>query len=325
MPGAHRVVGTEESSRIQIGRLLTLRGAIAIASGAGAAAAATGAAQSVLFIHPSLIKYLLTVLGPLLVFAASLSEYPLRVVTVPAIIVAPLASATAGLGGSKVGVLTPFLFAGLLLAPFAKVRPGTRAALAPAGLLAFPLLLLPLAEGHHGRSFVVTLALMLAVAYVVSVAAREPGGMVAIITALTISAAIQSVIAIWESRTGHLLNFYGEAGTHNFSSQYLFNYGSTRRPDGTFSDPISMGNFLSIALPCAVVLGVHARGALQKVSISVAAMLIAVGLTLSLSRASWVGGIIGCVSLSHCCPASDGPRPQKRLRSASSALQLSRR
>jgi O-antigen ligase len=283
------------ASELKIGRLLSLRGAVAIASAAFAMVAATGATESALFVHPSLLKYLLTILAPTLVFVASLSEHPLRVIVVPAIIITPMASANAGLGGARLGALTPFLFAGVLLAPFADVRQGSRAGLSASALLAFPLLLLPLAEGSHGEPFAVTLVLMIAVAYVVSVAAREPGGMAACMTALTISATIQAAIAIWESRTGHIINFYGEAGTHSFaSSQYVFNYGSTRRPDGTFTDPISMGNFLAIALPCTLVLGVYAQGRARKASLVASAMLIATALTLSLSRTSWVGGVVGC-------------------------------
>ena len=282
------------ASEIQTWRLVSSRGALALGSAAFAVVAATGAPESVLFAHPSLLKYLLTVFAPTLVFVASLSNHPLRVIVVPAILLAPMASATAGLGSVRVGALTPFLIAGLVLAPFADVQRGKRSSLAISGLLAFPLLLLPLAEGSHGESFALTLALLIAVAYVVSVAAREPGGMVAGMTALAVSATIQAAIAIWESRTGHVVNFYGDAGSHNFAANYLFDYGSTRRPDGTFTDPISMGNFLALALPCTLVLGFHARKSARKASLAVAAMMIATALTLSLSRTSWVGGIVGC-------------------------------
>jgi O-antigen ligase len=266
-----------------------------MASAAVVAVATTGMGQSVLFAHPSTTKYALTILGPLLVFAAVLSERPLRVVMLPAIVVAPLVSATAGLGSVHVSVLAPFLIAGALLAPFARTAPSERSALALAGLLAFPLLLVPLAAGSNNRPFIVALALVLSLGWLVSLVAREPGGLTAVLAAITVSAAIQSVIAIWESRSGQLLNLYGQAGTHEFLSNYLFNYGSTLRPDGTFSDPISLGNFLAIALPCALVLGVSVRGTLRKLSISIAAMLIATGLVLSLSRASWVAGMAGSI------------------------------
>ena len=283
------------SEMSQSERLATPRIAIALASAAIAALAVTGLAQAELFVHPSTTKYALTVLGPLLVFAATLSEHPLRVVMLPAVIAAPLVGATAGLGSIRVSVLAPFLVAGALLTPLAMTWPSKRSALAPAGFLAFPLLLIPLAAGSHNRPFIESLALLLTLAWLVSLVAREPGGITAVIAAVTVSAALQSAIAIWEARTGKLLNLYGQTGTHEFLSNYLFSYGSTLRPDGTFTDPISLGNSLAIALPCSLALGVWTRGALRKVLIALAAMLIATGLVLTLSRASWIGGLAGSI------------------------------
>jgi O-antigen ligase len=190
-------------------------------------------------------------------------------------------------------VIVPFLVAGALLATVTGERPQGLSSLAPAALLAFPLLLIPLTAGTQVRTFVMALAVLLVLAWLVSRTASEPGGMVAVLAAVAVSATVQSLIALWEARTGHTLNLYSSAGTQQFAPNYLFTYGTTRRPTGSLTDPISLGNVLAIALPLIVVLAIEVRGRIQRAGAIAAAMLTGTALALSLSRMSWVGAVVG--------------------------------
>lgn len=272
-----------------------LSSAVACLGAAGVLLCASGLAQALVFHQASTLKYVLTVMGAGLVVWAALSPHPLRVVMVPAIVAAPFVGVSFGVGSQRFSVLLPFLVAGALLAPLTGVRQRTTSALAPAGILAFPLLLLPLAIGTNVQRFATTLALLLAVAWLVALTAREPGGMTAVLAAVALGAAVQSVIALWEARTGHLLNLYSLAGSRQFAADYLYTYGTTRRPTGTFSDPISLGNALAIALPLTIALAVRVRGRARTWSATGAALLIASALTLSLSRMSWIGALLGSI------------------------------
>jgi O-antigen ligase len=131
--------------------------------------------------------------------------------------------------------------------------------------------------------------------------------MQAVLGAITASAAFQSLIALWEDHTGRLLNLYSTAGTQQFAANYFYSYGTTKRPTGTFNDPISLGNFLAISLPLAFVLAVKVKGRLSRALVIIATMSIAAALTLTLSRASWIGGVVGCLLATAMLP-----RPQRR-------------
>jgi O-antigen ligase len=273
---------------------LLLRGAIAAAAATFALISATGAVQVHVFHQESTLKYAMTIVGPVLIMWAALSRYPLRPITGALIVAAPFESANAGVAGVRVSVIVPLLLAGALLAPIADTH-GLPAAMRRAGLLAFPLLLLPLLLGTAVSSYISSLLLLLTVAWVVSVTAREPGGMTVVLAAVAVSASLQSVIALWEAHTGHVLNLYGSAGTQQFSPDYFYTYGTTRRPTGTFSDPISLGNFLALSLPLTIMLAAKVRNRGWRYVVAVAAMVIAAALVLSLSREAWIGGFVGAV------------------------------
>jgi O-antigen ligase len=253
----------------------------------------TGLTQAAVFHQPSTLKYVLTVIGPLLIMRAALSPHPLRVIMVPAIILAPFESVTFGFGGQRMSAVLPLLIAGAVLAPLTGSGERKFSRLAPAGFLAFPLLLLPLADGKDVRPFVTTLAVLLTFAWLVALTAREEGGMRAVLWAVAIGATIQSGIAIWESRTGHLLNIYGGAGTQQYASNYLYTYGTTKRVTGAFTDPISLGNVLAISLPLSIVLAVSETRRAAKVCAVGACVLIATALVLSLSRDPWIAAAAG--------------------------------
>jgi O-antigen ligase len=262
---------------------------------AGTFVSATGLTQAIVFQQASTLKYVLTIVAPLLLLLVARVEHPVRVITVPAIVVAPFVNANAGFGGTRVSAIVPLLIAGTILAVWTTRGRTRRSSLALSGFLAFPLLLIPLADGRAVRSYVTTLALILALGWLVSQTARQPGGMTVVLGAVAFSGALQSLIALWEAHTGHLLNLYSSAGTQQYAAIYFYSYGSTKRPTGSFSDPISLGNALAIALPLTVVLALQVRRRLVRLAVVGAGVVIAVALTLTLSRASWIGAAVGIV------------------------------
>jgi len=176
-----------------------------------------------------------------------------------------------------------------------------------AGVLAFPLLLVPLALGSDNHPFITTLALLLAVAWVVCRTAEEPGGMQVVIGAVAVSATLQGAIAIWQRITGHQLNLYSAAGTAQFAKNYFYTYGTSLRPTGSLPDPISLGNVLAIAMPPIAAMAVRAKTWSLRISLIAAVVIVGTGLVLTLSRMSWIGAfaglIIGALLL---------PRPSRR-------------
>jgi O-antigen ligase len=268
---------------------------VATLSAVAALICATGVTESAAFQQASTLKYVVTVAGPLLIMCAALSRHPLRVIMLPAIVAAPFESVTFNFAGQRPSAILPLLIAGALVAPFTGSGDRRLSRLAPAGFLAFPLLLLPLADGKDVRPFVSTLAVFLAFAWLVALTAREEGGMRAVLWTVAIGAVVQGGIAIWESRTGHLLNFYGLAGTQQYASSYLFTYGTTQRVTGTFTDPISLGNVLAISLPlCVVLAATEAKRAAKWCAVG-ACVVVATALALTLSRDPWIAGTAGSV------------------------------
>jgi hypothetical protein len=274
-----------------------LRTVIALLAAAAAIIAASGIVELKAFHQPSTLKYALTIGAPLITVLACTMERPLRLITGLAIVAAPFVGATAAFSGTRVSVLVPLLIAGAALA-VVYARPVTRvSSLGIAGLLAFPLLLLPLATGSSNRSFITTLGLLLVVAWLVSQTAQERGGMIAVLAAVAVSAGLQGAIAIWQSRTGHQLNLYGSAGSSQFSAQsYLFYYGKTLRPSAAFNNPIALGDVLAIFLPLIVVLGLQVRSLALRLVLLATALLTAAAIALALSRAGWIGAVGGLVT-----------------------------
>ncbi|HEY5318401.1 MAG TPA: O-antigen ligase family protein [Solirubrobacteraceae bacterium] len=273
----------------------SLRTVIALLAAAAAILAATGVVQIEAFQQPSSLKYGLTIAAPLIALLACTMEHPLRLITGLTIVAAPFVGATASLASTRVSVLVPLLIAGAGLAIIsAPAGAGRLSSVGVAGVLAFPLLLLPLAIGSSNHSFIVTLGLLLAVAWLVSQTAQEPGGMKAVLVAVAMSAALQSAIAIWEVRTGHQLNLYGANGNTQLSAaNYVFYYGKTLRPFGSFNNPIALGDVLAIFLPLICALGLTARARSHRIVLLATALLAGAGIALALSRAGWIGALGG--------------------------------
>ena len=244
---------------IALQRRLSLRTAILLGAAGLAVIAASGLVEAETFTLPTTLKYCLTIAAPLVVFATALMEKPLHLITGLTIIAAPFVGETAELAGERVSLLVPLLLAGFALVVVSEVDRRPPSALRWAGWLAFPLLLIPLAAGSDNHGFIVALALLLAIAWLVSKTAADESGLRAVLTAVVVQAAIQAGIAIWESRTGHPLNLYGSAGTSQYATNYIYGYGSFKRPNGSLADPISLANVLAISVPLIAVMLVTAR------------------------------------------------------------------
>jgi O-antigen ligase len=278
---------------IALRRHLSLRTVILLGAAGFAVIAASGLVEAEAFTLPTTLKYCLTVAAPLVVFAAALMNKPLHLITGLTIVAAPFVGETAELAGERVSLLVPLLLAGFALVVLSEVDSEPRSALHWAGWLAFPLLLIPLAAGSENHEFIVALALLLAIAWLVSKTAVDESGLRAVLTAVVIQAAIQAGIALWESRTGHTLNLYGSAGTSQSAGNYTYAYGNFRQPSGVLNDPISLANVLAISVPMIAVMLLTARSWMARLPLIVVLAGVVTALSLTLDRASWIGVGLG--------------------------------
>jgi O-antigen ligase len=258
-------------------------------------AGGSGVAQKALFSQPSNLKYGLTVAAPLFLVAVFTADEPLLVV-VPAIVVAgPFGGLSATFAGTSVSVLVPLIALAVALAIATGPRPQRLSSTGWVVVPALVLLTVPFWEGSAHSRYLVLFGAMIVVGWLAARAASLPGGLRVVAWSLVASATIQGVIAIWEFRTGHLLNLYSTAGNNVFGSSYFFSYGTANRPTGSLYDPISLGNILALAIPVAMVLAATARTTTARLIALSAALVIGIGLTLSLSRMSWIGAAAGVV------------------------------
>ncbi|MEN3279600.1 MAG: hypothetical protein V7607_740 [Solirubrobacteraceae bacterium] len=282
----------------------TLRLALAFATAGAAVLATSGAVAAHAFTQPSSFKYAVSVGAPLLVFGLCVARQPLRAAVALVVVAAPFADLSAGVGPVQV----PLLGALLLLACAAAVvttRPPR--ALGPVGVAAVAgaVLLAPaVAHGARPASATLVVAAMVVTGWLVSVVAATPDGRRWVLGALLASMSLQAALAIYMFRTGNRLHLYGTAGQPTFSGDYFFTLEGTKRPTGAFSDPISLGNALGLALPLALA---GAAGAFQRAAARLlaagAGLLIAVALTLTLSRMSWIGAAAGLLVCLGALPA----------------------
>ncbi len=181
------------------------------------------------------------------------------------------------------------------------------------------LLIVPTILGTSWQHEVLYVALFVDVVWIcMRIASLYPDGRLVIVLVFLGSAALQSLLAMAQYATGHAFNLYGGAGTATYSTQnYFFDYGTTARTTGTFFDPISLGNVLAMAAPLALL--VVLRRDLPnpyRWFAGLAGMALLGGLTVSLSRASWLGAVAGiaCVALFS--------RGEQRRRAVSVAVTL---
>ena len=279
-------------------------------------AGVSGVVQTAVFAQPSDLKYSLTVAVPLFLIAVVTAREPL-LVAVPAIIVAsPFGGFTATFAGTSVSLLVPLLVMGVAIAVVTGPRPRR---LSSAGWAVIPAVLLfaaPFWEGAAHSQYLVVFGAMIIVAWLVARAAALPGGLQVVAWSLVASGTVQAILAIWEFRTGNLLNLYSSAGNNVFGADYFFAFGVENRPTGSLYDPISLGNILALTCPLALVLSTTARTASARLVALAALLVIGVALTLSLSRMSWVGAAAGLGVVIVLLPSG------QKLRAAATVLAL---
>jgi O-Antigen ligase len=277
------------SSRIS--ELVSVRGALILAAAIMAVLGASGLVEAHAFLLPTPLKYGLTVAGPLVLFFIASIERPLLATAALLVVAAPFANATAEFAGIRMSPLLPLLVLGALLVVISD-RPSRRSpTLGWAGILAFPLLLIPLADGKGDHQFIFSLATLIGVAWLVSRAIDDERSGRLILTAVAAQTALQGAIAIWEFHTGHPLNLYSSASS--LPQTLTYGYGSAKQPIGTLNDPISLANTLAMAVPQFAVLLLIVARRTHRAVIGVGLAAVAIALGLALDRTSWIAAVVG--------------------------------
>ena len=280
-----------------------------LGAGAVALAGATGLTEAAVFHQPSMLKYALTVAGPLFLAVLLAVDQPLPLAVGLLIVAAPFTGLAMNPHGIRIPLLEPILILGVIAAALSRYLPLKRSALSLAAAVLMLTFVIPVVNSPGHTDVVGVLLSLFLAAYLAARVSRRPSGFWALVWAFVLSATFQAGLAIWEHHTSHVINFYGSAGTQTFGSGYFFGYKGTFRPPGAFYDPISLGNVLAIAVPLSVGLAVREarRGRWLGVSGALAALaVIAVGLETSLARTSWIGAGIGLIATAILLP----PRPR---------------
>lgn len=163
-------------------------------------------------------------------------------------------------------------------------------------------LVVPTVLGSGWQHQVLYIGLFIDVVWICTrIASLYSDGRLCIVLIFLASAALQSLVALAQYVTGNAFSLYGGAGTATYSSHdYFFGYGTQLRTTGTFFDPISLGNVLAMTLPLALLLVLRRDlSSSKRWFAGSTGLLILGGLTVSLSRASWLGAVAGlvCVAL----------------------------
>ena len=255
--------------------------------------ALTGMPAHALFRQPTTLKYAVSVTGPAVLVLICASELPLRVMVGAIIALAPFATLETTFSGAPTPLAAVLVGGAIVVAVVHSPMVARPSPLAYAAVLVVLLLAEPIVAGSSVAYNVLWLAGILAVAWLVRLAAMEPGGLKFVLGALALGTAVQAALALYEFRTGHLINFYGGAGSNAFGQDYFFTFGHENRPIGSFNDPIALGNVLALSLPLLIVLAHLVREWTLKLVVVAIAALVALALALSLSRMSWIGAAVG--------------------------------
>jgi len=271
------------------------RAAVIAACGLLEIAAASGVVAHAVFHQPTTAKYIVTVLAPLLLIAACLAADPLRFVTGAAIIAAPW-NFVATVEGVQLAPLTVLLVLALALALFdmrSTLQPPTvtGSVVVVAVAMLVPAFVLGVDQGHYATWIGSTLV----AGWLAFLIARRPGGLRFVLSMIAVAAALQGVIAVYEFARHVNLDLYSSSVGQAVTQSYFFNFGTLFRPDGTMSDPIALGDMLAVASPLALGLALSAKVWRERLWWAACAVMIAIGLVLSLSRASWIAVIVGMV------------------------------
>jgi len=282
---------------------LRLRSLLALALAAAALLASTGIVANHLFHQPTTVKYLVTVIAPLLLAIACLVADPLRLVAGAAIITAPW-DLNVTVSGHRLAPVTVLL---ALAAFIALLTPNERTSRATATgsvvAVALALLLPALALGRERPHYITWIATTLVAGWLAFQIAQQPGGLRFLLSLLVLAATFQGVVAIYEYAHHANLDLYSTEIKQTASQHYFFSFGSYFRPTGTLPDPDSLGNVLALACPLALVLALSASTHVRRVAWTVCALLLTIGLTLTFSRASWIGAAAGVIVVVIVMPA----------------------
>ena len=260
---------------------------------AAASAAGMGAAQLALFSRPSDLKYVVTVLVPVIAAFVVASREPVVTASFLLLVAAPFGGFNTTISGIEVPLIAPACIGALAIAlvcPGEAGRPLTNPV--PMALLGV-LIAVPLLAGSSPAHYAGLIATIGATAFVIARACSRPGGMTIVIAGLVASAVVQASIALWQLRTGQALNVYGTAGTPVLGRDYFYQFEDVFRPSGSLYDPISLGNLLAIALPAAMALSLRARSLGPRLVWAASGVWILLALVLTLSRMSWIAGTLG--------------------------------
>lgn len=277
-----RVIPPDEWTTVRV--FAVLAGSLAVVL------AAAGILDSTLFAKPTTFKYLVTVAGSASLVTLATFKAPLRMLVGIAIFVAPF-DFVMTVSGLKA---TPLLAVDLLALVVALPRRGGGTSALRPMTAAFALLLIPAIVGSSsvGHSLV-WISLTIATGWLTFLVAREPGGPAFVAAMLTVTALFQGAIAIWEFRTKQQLNLYGASVGSAAAGNYFFNYGDLTRASGTLPDPIGLGQVLALCLPMTVAFSASLRRWSASIVTLCATAVAGLGLVLSLSRMSIVGGLAG--------------------------------
>ena len=270
---------------------LRMRVLVLVLTSALAVVAASGIIATKAFSEPSLSKYAVTVAAPTLLALVALSRVPLRMLMGVCLFVAPLNFVTT-LHGIQ---FTPFLAALILATVVAACsHHGRRMGLLGYASVVAGALLIPAIISASGTGvYALWLAQTLVMGWLVFVVASAPGGTRFVLLALVASIVIEGLLGVYEYYSKHQLNFYSSSGVSTLGTNYFFSYGSTKRYTGLMPDPIALGNVLALGLPLLVGLAVTERRRWLRIGLALGGAGASLGLILSLSRMSWIGGAVG--------------------------------
>jgi hypothetical protein len=262
--------------------------------------AASGVFASALFTQPSAVKYAVTVAGSLLIVLLATMKAPLRFLVGLVIVVAPFAFVSTFSGVEVTPLVAVVALA--VLAALPRLEAGTSAL--RAGGLAFVVLMIPaIVSSDRIGHWALWLALTALTGWVTYQVAREPDGPRFVAAMLTLSAVIQGALAIWEFKTGHQLNLYKSSASTATVDNYFFSFGGVTRSSGALPDPIGLGQVLALCIPISIVLAASLRRWSALLGVLCLTGVAALGLLLSLSRMSIVGGVAGMAAALLLVPA----------------------
>lgn len=277
-----RVIPSDEWATLRV--LVTLAGSLAIML------AVAGVFESTLFAKPTTLKYLVTVAGAASVVLLATLKAPLRVLVGLAIFLAPFDFVMTVSGIQATPLLAVDLLALLVALPR---QGGGTSALRPM-TAAFTLLLIPaIATSSSVGHWLAWIAITIATGWLTFLVAREPRGPAFVAAMLTLTALVQGALAIWEFRTKQQLSLYGSSVASATAGDYFFNYGQLTRASGTLPDPIGLGQVLALCLPMMVAFAASLRRWNASIVVLGATGVAGLGLVLSLSRMSIIGGVAG--------------------------------